>query len=189
MNPKFVNLEYFFKILIDWLRHARVDLLWQWLRALLEKIAPLITLLSVALVIGIIMVILKRRKIEHRERLKLKVLVKAGTSAVEQAPKNAKWDKVIAHINATSEGEWKLAVIEADIMLDELLDVLGYHGETMADKLKAVEPSDFDTLQSAWEAHKVRNQIAHESGLVLSEHEAKRVIGLYRSVFREFEYI
>jgi hypothetical protein len=67
---------------------------------------------------------------------------------------------------------------------------LGYSGETIAEKLKAVEPSDFITIESAWEAHKIRNVIAHEGAdFILSEREARRIIDLYRAVFKEFGII
>ena len=66
---------------------------------------------------------------------------------------------------------------------------LGYQGENLGERLKAIEPSDFITLQAAWDAHKVRNQIAHETNFQLSKREVRRVIGLYEQVFREFKYI
>ena len=105
-------------------------------------------------------------------------------------PANKKWQQVLAHLNSENPNDWKFAIIEADIMLDELLDRVGYKGSTIGDKLKSVEASDFLTLQNAWDAHKVRNQIAHEgSSFLITEREAKRVIGLFESVFREFGMI
>ena len=75
-------------------------------------------------------------------------------------------------------------------MLNELLDVLGYRGETMADKMKQVVRGDFNTIDLAWEAHKVRNRVAHEGAEhLLSGREARRVISLYEQVFREFKFI
>jgi hypothetical protein len=103
---------------------------------------------------------------------------------------NRRWERVVSHLNSTSVNDWKFAILEADIILDELLDATGYRGETVSDKLKRVEASDFETLEFAWEAHKVRNTIAHEgSEFVISEREARRVIGLYQAVFEEFHYI
>jgi hypothetical protein len=53
-----------------------------------------------------------------------------------------------------------------------------------------VAKGDFKTLDAAWEAHKIRNAIAHEgSDFVLSQRESKRVIGLYEMVFNEFNYV
>ena len=75
-------------------------------------------------------------------------------------------------------------------MLDEMLDSVGYRGETMGDKLKSVEKSDFLTLDLAWEAHKIRNAIAHEGAeFTIDQREARRVISLYERVFQEFEFI
>ena len=103
---------------------------------------------------------------------------------------NEKWEKVLEHINSNNPSDWRLAIIEADIMLDELLRSAGYHGETVGDLLKAVEASDMLTLEQAWEAHKVRNRIAHSgSDFDLNEREAKRVIALFESVFKEFQII
>lgn len=103
---------------------------------------------------------------------------------------NPKWQSILDHIETESQNDWRHAILEADIMLDDLLDKLGLPGETMGDKLKAVEKSDFTTIDSAWEAHKVRNQIAHEGGdFVLTQREARRVIDLYKKVFEEFEII
>jgi hypothetical protein len=83
--------------------------------------------------------------------------------------------------------DWKFAIIEADIMLDEMLTTMGYKGDTVGEKLKQVERSDFSTVEKAWEAHKVRNQIAHEgSAFSITKPEAVRVIELYKDVFEEF---
>jgi hypothetical protein len=59
--------------------------------------------------------------------------------------------------------------------LDDLLNKLGYRGESIGEKLKRVAKGDMKSLNDAWEAHKVRNQIAHEGSSVnLSHHEAKK---------------
>jgi len=82
-------------------------------------------------------------------------------------------------------------VLEADIILGEMLEKMGYiKGETIGDKLKTIEQSDFNSLDQAWEAHRIRNMIAHGgSDYILTEREAKRVIGLYEQVFKEFRYV
>ena len=80
--------------------------------------------------------------------------------------------------------------MEADIMLEEMLNKMGYKGNGIGEMLKQIEESDFITLNKAWEAHKVRNNIAHRGGdQVLSKDEAERVVGLYKKVFEEFYYI
>lgn len=113
------------------------------------------------------------------------------SSDAEATPlKNDKWERVIAHLNSANAADWRLAIIEADVLLDELLKSAGYHGETLGERLKSVERSDFLTIDNAWEAHRVRNQVAHQGAdFPLNEREAKRAIALYESVFKEFKII
>ena len=101
-----------------------------------------------------------------------------------------KWQRVLAHANSLNAAEWRLSILEADVMLDDLLQKLGYHGESLGEKLKNVEKADFKTIDSAWEAHKIRNMIAHEgTDFPIAQHEVKRIIGLYGQVFQEFSFV
>lgn len=100
-----------------------------------------------------------------------------------------RWSSIQSLIRSYNANDWKQAIIEADIILEEMVDKMGYHGDTLGDKMKKIEPSDFTTINQAWEAHKFRNRIAHSRDYVLSKDEAERIIGLYEQVFREFFYI
>ncbi|HUX80831.1 MAG TPA: hypothetical protein VMV38_00725, partial [Candidatus Paceibacterota bacterium] len=103
---------------------------------------------------------------------------------------NPRWTHIKTLANSTNPNDWRTAIIEADIMLEDMLTRQGYPGEGVGEKLKAVEQSDFNTIQDAWEAHKVRNQIAHEgSSFDLSDTLARRTISRYESVFREFKML
>lgn len=111
-------------------------------------------------------------------------------SVVNREPINQKWQEIKKKSESTQEGDWRIAIIEADIMLDSLLEKLNLPGMTIGDKLKAIEPSDFLTLDNAWEAHKARNKIAHQgSDFLLNQREVARIISLYQSVFEEFKII
>jgi hypothetical protein len=104
--------------------------------------------------------------------------------------RNPRWAQVLQYVFSGSEGDWKLAVIEADAMLDSLLDQLGFKGDSMGDKLKAATIDRFKGLPIAWEVHTIRNRIAHEgSNFILSGPEAKRIIALYEQIFRDYGFI
>lgn len=108
----------------------------------------------------------------------------------QRVVKNDRWQAVLAHINSDNPSDLRLAILECDIILDDLLDREGYVGDTIGDKLKQADKGEFRTLDDAWEAHKIRNAIAHEGqGFVLTAREAKRVVNLYESVFREFDFV
>ncbi len=113
------------------------------------------------------------------------------TPITRDVPKtHVRWERIVNQINSDDEQSWRLSILEADIMLNELLDMLGYRGETLADKMRGVERTQFNSIDSAWEAHRERNKIAHEStDIKLEARDARHTISLYQRVFREFKVI
>lgn len=100
-----------------------------------------------------------------------------------------RWERIEAIFSGGDEAHWRQAILEADIMLDDMLTRSGYDGDTVGEKLKRVEPSDFVTLEFAWAAHKIRNNIAHGgTGYMLSEREAVQAMRWYKQVFEEFHF-
>lgn len=109
----------------------------------------------------------------------------------ETAPaKNPQWEMVSSLASSSSEGDWRRAIMEADIMLATLLTERGYIGDTLGDQLKLANPLQFTTLDLAWEAHRMRNAIAHlGEAFPLSERDVRATMDQYRRVFEEFDYI
>ena len=108
----------------------------------------------------------------------------------EPEAKNPRWEGVTLLVSSTNESDWRRAILEADIMLAELLKEKGYPGDTLGDQLKMANPLQFTTINSAWEAHRMRNALAHlGEAFPLSERDARATIEQYRKVFEEFDYI
>jgi len=94
----------------------------------------------------------------------------------------------IMHERVMSENpdDWKLAIIEADIMLDQALKKRGYAGTSLGERLRSVAPSSLQSLNDAWQAHKVRNFIAHAGHeYVLTQREAQDTMKRYERVLTE----
>lgn len=101
--------------------------------------------------------------------------------------KSSRLDDVLKHIDSDNPNDWKLAIIEADIVLDDLLKQRGYVGNSLGERLKSIPPSQLASLNDAWEAHKVRNRIAHEGAdFILTKRIAEETVSRYRKVFNEF---
>lgn len=103
------------------------------------------------------------------------------------AEAKTRWEKILELLNSSHESGWRHAVIEGDIMLADTLRANGMHGDSVGEMLKSADANDYSTLDDAWEAHKIRNNIAHAGpDFKLSEREAKHAIGLFEKVFKEF---
>ena len=62
-----------------------------------------------------------------------------------------------------SEASYAMAIINGDKLLDKALCEMGVPGRTMGDRLKKIGKEKFSQLNAVWHAHKMRNQIAHET--------------------------
>lgn len=101
-------------------------------------------------------------------------------------PRNNRLEDMVNHIASDSPNDWKLAIIEADIILDEALKERGYGGVSLGERLKSISPNQLQSLDAAWQAHKVRNQVAHGGAdFVLTKRLAEDTIKQYRMVFTE----
>lgn len=103
------------------------------------------------------------------------------------AARSNRLESVLIHSDSRNPNDWKLAIIEADIILDEVLKQQGYAGNSLGERLKSISPQQLDSLQDAWEAHKVRNRIAHEGAdFILTQRLAQETVTKYQRVFTEF---
>ena len=97
----------------------------------------------------------------------------------------SKWEEILSHVDSDKEGEWKFAIIEADKLIDDLLKSAGYPGETLGERLMSIDKGQFQGLEGLWEAHKIRNKLAHDTNYFLRQAEARRAIMLYGQVLKE----
>jgi hypothetical protein len=160
---------------------------------LINFFAKYIVFSFVVTIVLVFLVVLYARKYEKLKYEMLQKIIPQGTKESTTGGaeiQNPKWLIIEEHINSDDPDKWKLAILEGDIVLGELLTSLNLPGEGIGEKLKAVEPNEFDTLDMAWEAHKIRNAIAHEgSDFKITQREAKRIIDLFKKVFEEFDII
>jgi len=168
----------------------------------LQFMYVLATLIVIALITFILYTLVRLYEIRQEEAKKKKsVLVPASlpTAATPSGTAGAMGTNVVAnetwkHIReellSDNNNDWKLAVIEADIYMDRVLDDHGFHGDTTGDKLKQVTPDKLPSVQIAWEMHKVRNRIAHEgAAFVLTLPEARRMLTFYEMIFTDLGVI
>lgn len=181
----FLNVQYFFRLIYE-MSVGRPDL--SELAMLAANIWLVVTLLGYLVTIVLIGALMHFTTRIYQVRAAEAALYTTTTHEhLDDITDHSRWVHVKQLISSGHESDWRQAIIEADIMLDEILTEQGYAGESVGEKLKQVNRARFGTLNDAWEAHKVRNEIAHQgSAYQLSEHVAHRTIAHYANVFAEF---
>jgi hypothetical protein len=111
--------------------------------------------------------------------------------AIAQKPDvDPRWKDIQQHMQSNNQSDWRVAILEADIILYDMLSAMGIEGDSIGEMLKKADPQSFVTINDAWRAHKIRNIIAHEgANYNLHRHEAEQTLALYKRVFDEFYFI
>ncbi len=124
----------------------------------------------------------------------LAVKIRELAEAIRQSPTPKKkalkeWGAITARLQRGSESDLKLAIIEADKLLDDTVRRMGFAGETMAERLKKITPAQLSNIENIRSAHKVRNNIVHGPDYRLTRLEAETAIGVYEKALREWGLI
>jgi hypothetical protein len=99
----------------------------------------------------------------------------------------ARWEEIKRHVSSANPAEWKFAVLEADKLVDFVLDRAGFPGETMGEKLMAIDQSQIATIQGLWQAHKLRNQIAHDMNYFIRDVDARKAVEQFEATLMELQ--
>ena len=94
------------------------------------------------------------------------------------------WLEIENNITKDNNASYQFAILSADKLLDKALKESGVPGETMGDRLKAVDRLLQD-INGVWAAHKMRNRIAHEVGGNINKVVAKRMLAIYKNALKD----
>lgn len=100
-----------------------------------------------------------------------------GFSPQEKRKFQSHWQKI------KTDKDLRHAIMDADKLLDMGLKGKGYEG-SLGEKLKQ-SGALFRDLNGVWAAHKLRNRLAHELHMKLSDGEAKRALRHFERAYRD----
>jgi hypothetical protein len=97
------------------------------------------------------------------------------------------WQKTRRRLSTGMESEYKLAVIESDSMMDDILKRMGFAGETLGERLEKISEATITNLSDTLNAHKIRNSVVHDPDYRLTLEEAKYVIDTYEKALTDLQ--
>lgn len=102
---------------------------------------------------------------------------------IDRAYYEDQWQRIEGLGNGTAS-EQHLSVLEADKLLDHALKARGFGGQTMGDRLKRAR-NTFRNNNVVWQAHKLRNRLAHESGITVRSSEVGDALNGFRAGLKD----
>jgi hypothetical protein len=143
-------------------------------------------IISAALIAAIVIIVIKTNwlglKVERFRHVVLKTNLPKETAKKE-------WAKIEEHFYKGDENDLKIAVIEADKLLEEALRESGIRGSHLGDRLKNLKPEQLTNLDQVWQAHRLRNDIVHQPTFKLKRDLAERALGIYHDTLKNFQLL
>lgn len=113
---------------------------------------------------------------------------KSGKKYLDVEKYRVKWLAIEQQVKRDEESSYHLAVFNADKLLDEALKDRGFAGNTMSERMKSAQKS-WSNANHVWTAHKLRNQIAHESDVRVNYEITRRALAAFKQALKDVRAI
>ena len=131
------------------------------------------------LLVGLIVLALVVRSLVHW----MHRLLARRAHDLDRDKMRARWSRITAMLQSPDRETDKLAVIEADNLLDFVLKAMHLPGETMAFRMKFAQNRFYELKRVRW-AHNVRNNVVHEPDYILKKATAYACIKEYERALK-----
>jgi hypothetical protein len=184
-DPTYLNMEYVFSKIIEYSRSI-IEILTNpqtW-----STIGIISVILSIICIAIIIFSLVRLIEIQIYDKKEIEHEINKALAKQKEIDRNAnpRWHYVQTLVESPNSSDWRVSIIEADSMMEEMLKEKGLSGNTVSELLEGAKGSGYRSIQDAWDAHLVRNKIAHEgTDFPISQIEGRRVIKMYQNFFEE----
>lgn len=154
---------------------------------LVFKIKIFFIILSIIFLALIIYFLLKTKWLKFLLLYDLEEILTYKPAGSRQSGKD--WEKIIKRLDSGLESEYKLSVIDADNLLFDCLQTMGFSGTIMEEKLEKVSSVILSNIADVKEIHQVRNKIIHDPDFKLSREDAKKILAIYEKSLSDLQMI
>ena len=99
------------------------------------------------------------------------------------------WKQILERLGTEDNNNWKLAVLESDQVLNEILKMSGYLGDDLDEKLDILTSAQLANIEDVKRAHMVRNRIAKDPTVEVEKKEVWEVMAVYEEAFKQLNLI
>ncbi len=95
-----------------------------------------------------------------------------------------KWLEIENSLVRNNPATFPLAIMNADKLVDQALKERRFRGDTMGERMKSAQ-STWRNANYVWGAHKVRNQLAHETDYTVDYTTAARTLSAFKQALKD----
>ena len=96
----------------------------------------------------------------------------------------SQWLTIESQLKRDEVHSYTVSILNADKLLDRALRERGVRGETMGERMKSYQ-SNWSNAQNVWNAHKLRNRIAHETDVKISYDQSRHALAYFKQALKD----
>lgn len=146
----------------------------------------ILVLIYICVLLADIVMLLFLRGLRANWRLSVKG---ADMPLISQKKMAKKWGKVTMRLESGNVSQYKLAILESDKIVDEILEGMKLKGANIAERLEKANPAQIINIDALQKSHKARNRVIAEPDFVVTKEEAKEIIKPFREFLEHLEYL
>lgn len=151
----------------------------------LDYVRYFVIAISGAMLISIIYFIIDTQLLEEKYLKDILEFTKAAPYKEIKMPKN--WSTLRTQSENEDSSERKLAIIEADDMLTDILKEMGYDGISLEETLEEVSKEVVPNKEDLIEAHRTRQELIYNPNLDLSQDDAREIMNTYEETLKDLQ--
>lgn len=108
---------------------------------------------------------------------------------VSKSKMQKKWAKIKGRLESENVSQYKVAIIEADSIIDDVIAKIGYVGKNMTERLDKIKPGQLENLEEIRNIHQIRNRIIHEADFSVDRKIAQQAIEVCEDLLKHLELL
>lgn len=145
----------------------------------------IISLISIPLLLWGIIHYARKLKILPKKIEQIKAWF--GLNEVFETPSKSKkqWQAIEELLLENYSSSWKLAVVKADALIENLLKQLGFKGNNLDELINSLKLRGYQNLNLLEGAHAVSKEILANRDYSISQKEAQSIVEIYKKFWQE----
>jgi len=99
------------------------------------------------------------------------------------------WQAIKKKLESNNENDYKIAIIEADDFMDDLISRMGYDGDNFGERLANIPANHLENIEGMKQAHEMRNQIIHDDKFSVSKEDAEMALKHFEELLKSYQVI
>lgn len=109
--------------------------------------------------------------------------------SISKSAMKTRFEKIEARVKSGNLSEYKVAILEADHIVEGILKDIGYaSGTDMAQKIEQLSVTQPEDAAMLKEVHQIRNRIVFEQDFHPDLEQTKKIIEIYKNFLKKFDY-